>query len=501
LEQLFGWVAAGIGVAALLAFLILVVRTRGLRRRLFLTLLAVALLPAMTVGVVTLREAGSRGRLAESPGLRESVDSGVSLARRLLRELQADLDDRTLLWATQEPPDRVADAQFGWIERAADGRVTSSSTVEETERTAVSGRTGSGRLDEPPLLYRSIELPTGAILWGLRRLDRSLVADLDSAGRGAAGLRQLGLYYEKILQGRALLVAATVLLLSVLLALLVSTALTGRMVAPLADLVRATRRVTEGEREFVLDARAVDEVNDLQIAFNEMTAQLAEGEARLRHTERLAAWQGIARRLAHEIKNPLTPIQLAVHRARRRSEDPIVVDSLRAIEEETRNLHRLAEEFSALGRLPEPRRRAVDPQEVAREVASLYLPDRIHFDSRSDGSLIDADEGQLRQVFSNLFKNAAAAIAAEGEVLLVVGRRPNGVRLVVSDDGPGLPDPAGRVFDPEFTTRPTGAGLGLAIVRRIVDDHGGRIEADRSDAGGARFSILWPLRPEGSADG
>ncbi len=490
MDQLFGWVAAAVTTSAILAFMLLVWRTRGLRRRLFLTLLGVALVPALTVGVVTWRETTGLGRLAEAPGLREAVEASVDLARALLDEYALELAQQADTWSSGGER-RLPGPEYGWIEtdQKGDG-VMGGAGVDRSQE--LRGLTGVGRLDDPALLYHVIELGDGGSLIAVRFLQPELVARLHAAGQGVAGLRQLGLYYEQILRGRALLVAAAVLFLSVLLALLVSGGLTDRLVGPLADLVEATRRVTEGDREFVVDTRAVDEVRELEEAFNEMTAQLAHSESRLRRSERLAAWQGIARRLAHEIKNPLTPIHLAVHRARQRSEDPVIVDSLRAIEEETRNLQRLAEEFSALGRLPVPRRRPVPVAAVARDVAALYLPEDLPLLVHGD-AVLDADEGQLRQVFSNLFKNAVEAMGGSGRLSLRIGGAGPMVRLDVDDSGPGLPEDTDRIFEPEFTTRSSGTGLGLAIVRRIVEDHDGSIHAVAAPDGGARFRIEWPV--------
>jgi signal transduction histidine kinase len=489
LDQLFGWVAAAVTTSAVLAFGLLVWRTSGLRRRLFLTLLGVALVPALTVGVVTWRETTGLGRLAEAPGLREAVEASVDLARTLLDEYALELAQQADTWAGSGER-QLPGPEFGWIETGGSrGLTTGGALAGKSEE--LRGLTGTGRLDAPPLLYHVIELPHGGSLIALRSLGPGLVARLHAAGQGAAGLRQLGLYYEQILRGRALLVAAGVLFFSVLIALLVSGGLTDRLVRPLADLVEATRRVTEGDREFVVDTRAVDEVRELEEAFNEMTTQLAHGESRLRRSERLAAWQGIARRLAHEIKNPLTPIHLAVHRARQRSEDPVIAESLKAIEEETRNLQRLAEEFSALGRLPVPRRRPVHAAAVARDVAALYLPEGLPLLVTGD-ALLDADEGQLRQVFSNLFKNAVEAMGGSGRLSLRIGGTGPMVRLEIDDSGPGLPEDADRIFEPEFTTRSSGTGLGLAIVRRIVEDHEGSIHAIAAPDGGARFRIEWP---------
>jgi signal transduction histidine kinase len=485
LDQLFGWVAVVVTTSALLAFGLLVWRTRGLRRRLFLTLLAVSLLPALTVGLVTWQETSDLGRLAEAPGLRESVDAAVILAREVLEVRQRELSRRASDAEALEAP------RFGWVGFGPSGEVEESGVGVGRAALAAS-LAGRGRLDEAALLFEVVNLGEGYRRVAFHELEPELAARLTAAGQGAAGIRQLGLFYEQIARGRALVVAAGVLLFSVLLALLVSAALTNRLVRPLADLAEATRRVTAGDREFEVQTRGVDEVRELEDAFNEMTGQLAESESRLRRSERLAAWQGIARRLAHEIKNPLTPIHLAVHRARRRSEDAVVAESLGAIEEETRNLQRLAEEFSALGRLPAPRRRPVALAGVAREVSRLYLPEDVGFELEGD-AVLDADEGQLRQVLSNLFKNAVEAMGSGGRIALRIRTDQGRALIEVEDQGPGLPEEADRIFEPEFTTRSSGTGLGLAIVRRIVEDHDGSITAVTVGSGGACMRVEWPL--------
>jgi nitrogen fixation/metabolism regulation signal transduction histidine kinase len=488
LDQLFGWVAAVVTLSAFISLALLVGRTRGLRRRLFLTLFGVGLLPALAVGLATWQQTSGLGRLADAPGLRDAVDASVELARSVLQTRAQDLRSRAAEWAA-DPAGANPGPGKGLLVTGGPQPLVSGAAVGQEER--LRSLEGDGRLEDPPLLYHTVDLESGQRLIAVWMLEPELVARLAAVGRGAAGLRQLGLYYEQILRGRALLVAASVLLVSVLMALLVSGALTNRMVRPLADLVEATQRITEGDRAFVVDTGAVDEVRDLERAFNEMTAQLAESEARLRHSERLAAWQGIARRLAHEIKNPLTPIRLAVHRARRRTENAVVSEALGAIEEETRNLQRLAEEFSALGRMPAPRRRPVEAGAVAREVGRLYVDEGVSL--QIEGSaMIHADEGQLRQVWANLLKNAVQAMNGRGRIR--VNLHPTGptARLTVEDEGPGLPEDTARVFEPEFTTRSSGTGLGLAIVRRIVEDHGGKIRAGNREAGGARFEIDWP---------
>jgi nitrogen fixation/metabolism regulation signal transduction histidine kinase len=260
-----------------------------------------------------------------------------------------------------------------------------------------------------------------------------------------------------------------------------------------------TERVAEGDLDSRVEVRAPDELGELVEAFNRMTGDLKASKMELVRAERVAAWQGIARRLAHEIKNPLTPITLAMHRIRKQTGDPKVVEAIGAVLEETENLTRLADEFSLYARLPEPNRQELDMTSLVRRAVELYVdPGRVEvrWIGWEDAGQVWADPGQLRRVFSNIIKNAVDAMGERGVLSLSLRKIGGCLNIRVADTGPGLPEPPELVFEPYFTTRDTGTGLGLAIARKIVEDHGGTLTAEAGEEGGAVFSLVLPIPQE-----
>lgn len=494
--------------AATLTIVVQLQRTRGIRRRLLAIVIVAALLPASAVAVATLGTARDLLSLLDAPGVRAMADGGVGLARTVLDREQAHLSS----WADSlvshaEPRELDLPEGLGWELRDASGARTAGggvplqSLLPTAERMPGGGertRRVTTELGTVLLLTRSHD---HGRLDVVQVLPGPLAADLARVEEGSRGLLQLGLYYRELLGTRALVLATTALFFVALLSVWIGRVAGERLVLPLTDLVEGTRRVAGGDLDHRVRVRGVGEVSELVAAFNGMTARLARSEDQRRRSERLAAWQGIARRLAHEIKNPLTPIQLALHRIRRRENDPVTLEALEAIEQETRNLQRLAEEFSALGRLPEPQPQAVLLRRLLEEVVTLYVPDTVLVRWRgADDPVLSADPGQLRQVLANLVKNAVEAMGRRGQLRFVLGAVEGGrARWAIEDSGPGLPEPVDRVFEPGFTTRSTGSGLGLAIVQRIVEDHGARIEAGRAEGGGASFRLDWPVHRSAGA--
>ena len=504
MDPLHAALAASIVLAIGLA-VVAFVRSRGLRRRLFLAIALASLLPAGALSVLMVSNSRAVLGVLEAPGLREGVDAGLSLARawlegeerwlgRYARELAVALD-------TGRPVASPAGRPVGWWTADASGG-RDLAPWREAEGGGLTAAAGVRRVVAGPgtALLVTVARADGSALTVGRLLPPEIVRDLEAVRRGSQGFRQLELFYRPLLATSLLTVTVVSLVAIVLIGTLVGRDVSARLVRPLADLVEGTRRVADGDLEHRVRTRAVGEAAELVDAFNGMTRRLAEGERRLRRSERLAAWQGIARRLAHEIKNPLTPIQLASHRVRRRTDDAVALESLAAIEEEVVNLQRLAEEFSALGRLPDPRPERVALAPVVARTVELYVPDAVTVAvDVPDDAVVHADPGQLGQVASNLVKNAVQALEGRGHVDVTAHVEGDGVVWTVDDDGPGLGDDPERVFDAGYTTRDTGTGLGLAIVQRIVEDHGGRLEAGRSPRGGARLTVWWPAREPTSA--
>jgi len=234
------------------------------------------------------------------------------------------------------------------------------------------------------------------------------------------------------------------------------------------------------------------------------TLVIVDDLTELLRAQKTAAWREVARRIAHEIKNPLTPIQLAAQRLRKKfvegakDLDQVLPEATASIEREVGVLKRLVDEFSQFARLPEVAPREVDLAGIVESALALYrgLGD-VHWDVHVDPSVgrVSVDPDQIRRVLVNLVDNAVAATQARGTIRVHARRiaAERVVRVEVADDGPGV-DPAHqeRLFTPDFSTKKRGTGLGLAIVYKIVKDHRGTIRLERNQPHGARFVLDLP---------
>ncbi len=304
-------------------------------------------------------------------------------------------------------------------------------------------------------------------------------------------------------------------LTSALLALgaLVGVVLIGLIVArrtarDLDLLVEGSLAAARGDLDHRVPVRSKDEVGAVANAFNFMMEDLKTSKEKLVIAERIAAWQEIARRLAHEIKNPLTPIQMAMDTLRKsyKKQHPdfaeILDESTRTVLEEADRLKKIVAEFSDFARMPKPELSRIELNDIVRSALSLYAGAvKLDIKLAKDLPELDGDKGQLTQVLLNLVENARDAIGSREDGRIVVATRRGDANdralLVVEDNGPGVPaELKDKVFAPYFTTKHAkgGTGLGLAIVHRIVSDHGGRIMITDAPGGGARFSIELPLR-------
>jgi two-component system, NtrC family, nitrogen regulation sensor histidine kinase NtrY len=281
-----------------------------------------------------------------------------------------------------------------------------------------------------------------------------------------------------------------------------------RMARDLDLLVEGSLAASRGDLDHRVPVRSKDEVGAVAAAFNFMMEDLRTSKDRLVIAERIAAWQDIARRLAHEIKNPLTPIQMAMDTLRKtwKKQHPsfgeILEESTATVLEEADRLKQIVTEFSDFARLPKPNFARIDLNENIRSAMKLYqgaVPIEPHLLDKLPQ--LDADKNQMTQVILNLVENARDAIGTRtgGKIIVATKLGDAGDRavLVVEDNGPGVPrDVKDKIFTPYFTTKHAkgGTGLGLAIVHRIVADHGGRIVLSDVTGGGARFTIELPLR-------
>jgi two-component system nitrogen regulation sensor histidine kinase NtrY len=293
-----------------------------------------------------------------------------------------------------------------------------------------------------------------------------------------------------------------------LLGLLLSWWGAARVTRPVQKLVAAAREVSQGNWNTRVDVRGSDEIGELAKSFNQMTTQLVEQRERLVQVERVAAWRELARRLAHELKNPLFPLQTTVENLQRAREqnsgqfDEVFRESTGIMLGEIENLKAIVNRFSDFAKMPQPELAPVNLNEVVRNAVKLFeaqfgavgrppITPELHLEENIP--IIQADATLLHRAIENLILNAMDAMPAGGVLMLRTQTIEGGVSLEVSDTGTGLtPEESERIFTPYYTSKQHGSGLGLAIVQAIVADHGGRISVESESGVGTSFHIELP---------
>ena len=294
----------------------------------------------------------------------------------------------------------------------------------------------------------------------------------------------------------------------IVLAILLSSWASARVTRPVEQLARAARDVTSGNWNASVQVEGHDEVAQLAESFNRMTSELLAQKERLVQTERVAAWRELARRLAHELKNPLFPLQLTVEnliRAREHSPEmfeEIFRESSQTLLAEISNLKGIIGRFSEFSKMPQPQLQRVQVNEIVEAVGRLFQAqfqakgrEAIQCQMQLDRRLepIAADPELLHRALSNLVLNAMDAMPDGGTLTLRTRQDDGKVAVEVCDTGSGLTrEECERIFTPYYTSKQHGTGLGLAIVQSVVSDHGGRISVQSEPGKGTTFVIELP---------
>ena len=296
--------------------------------------------------------------------------------------------------------------------------------------------------------------------------------------------------------------AVTLALLLAALALIASRRIARELGRPIGELVDWTGRIVRGEPlppPPVTERREVREFRVLREAFRVAARDLAAARERAIAAERVRVWGEMARRVAHEMKNLLTPLRLASRRLDGAvAENPALSEPVGVIVEETARLEELAGQFAALGRPAAGPRSLVDLRELALSLLASDVPAQVtaRLDAPADVPLVEGYYDELVRAVRNLIRNAVEAMEGQARRELTVRIDAGGrdvVEIAIADTGPGLPAGAGeRVFEPDFTTKQRGTGLGLALARQSVQSHGGSLTARNRDRGGAEFVIRIP---------
>jgi two-component system nitrogen regulation sensor histidine kinase NtrY len=531
-------------------------RRIGIRRRLTLAILVTALIPvlvAVWLAETTVRQTSARFFV---PEVGARLDRSVELYQELAHAVKAAMRNEAEALAANETLRRAAaagdkDATRRELERVLPEHpslvsltVRDGDTViaEVSRGRPLDARTEHGfsvvralshavkRSEKPPPSavppapddrpeaprVEEDEVATGPELAAVFATSKARFDEVGAANQFVESYRQIE--QRRSADERSYVLAFAALLgLTILLAVGVGSSLARDVARRVVALEQATQRVAAGDLSVRVPEAGGDELAALAREFNRMLAEVETSRARIEYLQRISAWQEMARRLAHEIKNPLTPIQLAVQEIHRRYDgkspdfQKLLDTTLEVVEDEVGTLRRLVGEFSDFARLPQAELEPADLTEFLHELAErpLLADDERKSDAAppAPAPVIDfeipkgpagarIDRQMLRRVLINLVRNAAQALAGEkrmGRVRVSLSRQGGAWALDVEDDGPGIPvELRAAIFDPYVTTKTDGTGLGLAIVKKIVVEHHGTIAADESALGGARLRIRLP---------
>jgi nitrogen fixation/metabolism regulation signal transduction histidine kinase len=513
-----------------------------IERRLALAILLTAVLPLAAALLIATSLFRTASAIWFDPEVGRQLDRGVDVYKDYVKAIKDDMRhqtdaiaaDEVLRIAAKKHNSELVEAQLNEIFPRFPELVTL--TVEGSGGRTLATRDRGRPVDDTK--ERSLEQrraltedPDGAAVLATFAIDRTRLDELETTANVVTKYHALeesrGELYRGYLNAFGALLGTT-MLLTLLLGILLARGVTRRI----NRLGAAINLVAAGDMSVRVPVTGNDELGDLARAFNDMIGEMAQSRARIEFLQRIGAWQEMAQRLAHEIKNPLTPIQLAVQECHRKyaGDDPrfrsLLDTTLEIVEEEVGTLRRLVGDFSNFARLPQAELRDAELREFLRDSADQLaaLEDAageesiaqqhnvdVHLDVPSEPLPAAIDRQMLRRVIVNLVRNAVQAIrdAHEGQpeergkdgekvvfghVVVSARREGDGSVIAVDDDGPGVPAASReRVFDPYFTTKKDGTGLGLAIVKKIVVEHGGRIEVTKSDRlGGASFLVHLP---------
>ena len=372
------------------------------------------------------------------------------------------------------------------------------------------------------LIDASGPIPSGALLRPLiERVENERREVVGTLGKGAAaetfhalplngdqnnllGVLLIGSSRRDLVELEATMLRTAVLvaITGILMAIVLSWWATARITRPVQRLAESAGRVAAGNWGATVEVASSDEIGQLARAFNRMTHELVEQRDRLVQAERVAAWRELARRLAHELKNPLFPLQITVENMQRaratRPEqfDEVFREGTSTLLAELSNLKQIIGRFSDFAKMPAPEMQTVNLNELVSETMRLFEAQLSKAGIRASAQLdaglrpVEADPEQLTRVLRNLVLNAVDAMPEGGTLTVRTINLRVGVRLEVSDTGQGLtPEECQRLFTPYYTTKTHGTGLGLAMVQSVVSDHKGRIAVESEKGKGTTFRI------------
>jgi nitrogen fixation/metabolism regulation signal transduction histidine kinase len=487
-------------------------RRLSLRTKLALIFVGLAVIPCLTLTLLVSRQLSGAIEFWSNPGLQRSFSSTVSVARESMRVLEIHLARTVESAALTETPERTDLDLWRIYERRDGGYVLEAAEASDTGLIVESSLIEAAVAEGPGHIVRlsagwlvavaPLDSLAGRVLLGGYRVSDEFAEQVETARQGARHIGQLGLY-KSVYKGWVWISALVISMVIIGGSILLARRLARGFTRPIEDLVAAMAQLGRGGTPTEVEPPADREMATLVRSFNVMAVELERSRRELQRAERFKAWLDVARRVAHEIKNPLTPIQFAIHRMKKKlsaddCEPAQVTESLDSILGEVETLRAIADSFSQLAKLPEPELKPLEIAALLREVVDLYQQPGIELvtDIGDQLPMMLGDRRQLRQVFNNLVQNGVEAMNGDGR-LTVQARVDDLAGEIVIDvmNSSGRIDEENleRIWEPYFTTKSTGTGLGLAVVNKIIRDHGGRIELDNLPRGGVRARVGLPV--------
>lgn len=379
--------------------------------------------------------------------------------------------------------------------------------------------TAAGKIDNPEKLAPLVqEAPRhdemdAVVHWtgNIADSERFHTMTLRNEAKAPVALLMVGASRREMVQLQRQLraIALIVMAIGIVTAVVASGWIAARITRPVEALAAAARDVGSGRWDTRLVVETDDEFGELAETFNTMTRELVQQREKLVQSERVAAWRELARRLAHELKNPLFPLQITVEnmvRARELSPaefEEVFTESATTMLAELRNLKAIIGRFSDFSKMPKPQFQRVDVNELVRNVVKLHegqvksaaKPVELVLDADEHARTVDADPELLHRVLANLVLNALDALPEGGRITVRTRAADERAVIEVSDTGVGLTtEESERLFTPYYTTKQHGTGLGLAIAQSVIADHHGTITVDSSPGRGTTFHIELPVR-------
>jgi len=476
--------------------------TLKFRDRIFLIVLTIALVPLVIVTNITRSLLIEREQRVEREHLQRDADI---VAERLQRSITPSDSGRTKLEGILGDLSHTIGRDISLYNQH--GILQATNRPELYESSLLANQLSSQTVSEMLIRQKSFTIEplasaSGSFDIGYKAIHKS-GSDALIGIIGVTSFRGMQIIEADIAQTIELMYGAFAALGIILL--LIGAWISVRVAAPIQQLIAATERVTEGRLETFVNIKRKDEVGELAQAFNRMTTELERSKENVAQSEREGAWKEMARQVAHEIKNPLTPMKLSVQHVEHAYESgdtnfgSVFKRVIRTLSEQIDVLTRIATEFSRFGEMPRRRYGFVSLKKVVESAVALYDAERgrIRFviDIPNNLPFIYADDESFRRALVNLLRNSLQATEGWGVILISAHEKNGLIHLKISDTGGGMSEETLRkAFDPNFSTKTSGMGLGLAIVKKIITEMSGTISVESSLGKGTTFHIDLPAR-------